>query len=115
MEATWYDGVTRHWCLGRLLLERPHLKALTKKRLSLVRHFCEEQRISQNKAVAVFESFGDLRPSPDLVQVKEVMRHYQWFWLGLRQASVALICAVKRFCLPKHSRQVLLPRALSIQ
>lgn len=37
------------------------MEALTKKRLSLVRHFCEEQRISQNK-------------------VKEVMRHYQFFY-----------------------------------
>ena len=34
------------------------IEALTKKRLSLVRSFCEDQRVSENK-------------------VKEVMRHYQ--------------------------------------
>mmetsp|Transcript_49674 Transcript_49674/g.115952 ORF Transcript_49674/g.115952 Transcript_49674/m.115952 type:complete len:1327 (-) Transcript_49674:54-4034(-) len=37
------------------------MEALTKKRLSLVRHFCEEQRVSEHK-------------------VKEVMKHYQFFY-----------------------------------
>lgn len=37
------------------------IEALTKKKLSLVRHFCEEQRISENK-------------------VREVMKHYQFFY-----------------------------------
>lgn len=37
------------------------IEALTKKKLSLVRHFCEEQRVSENK-------------------VREVMKHYQFFY-----------------------------------
>ncbi|CAJ1380899.1 unnamed protein product [Effrenium voratum] len=37
------------------------IEALTKKKLSLVRHFCEEQRVSENK-------------------VREVMRHYAFFY-----------------------------------
>lgn len=37
------------------------IEALTKKKLSLVRHFCQEQRVSENK-------------------VREVMKHYQFFY-----------------------------------